>query len=100
MINIMEYDENKVYEDEKEIRKIAENIKKESKDLSKELHNATLMKLLSSQDRLINDLSNDYDKLLGICGELIHITNCIEASRKSYNKCEEKISDLLDKIRI
>ena len=100
MVNILEYDESKLIEDEKEIRKIADNIKKESKDLSKELHNATLMKLLSIQDKLMNDLSKDYDRLLGICSELIHITNCIEASRRSYNMCEEKISNLLDKIRI
>ena len=100
MVNILEYDENKLLEDEKEIRDISENIRKESKDLSKELHNATLLKLLNCQDKLMTDLSRDYDRLTEICKDLLHITDCIETSRKNYNLCEEKISDLLDKIKI
>ena len=38
--------------------------------------------------------------LTDICKDLLHITDCIENSRKNYNLCEEKISDLLDKIKI
>ena len=56
MVNILEYDQNKLLEDEKEIKEISKNIRKESKDLSKELHNATLLKLLNCQDKLMNDL--------------------------------------------
>ena len=100
MVNILEYDENKLLEDEKEIKEISKNIRKESKDLSKELHNATLLKLLNCQDKLMNDLSRDYEILTDICKDLLHITDCIENSRKNYNLCEEKISDLLDKIKI
>lgn len=100
MINILEFDENKLAEDEKEIRNITEDIKREAKNLTNEIKNAKLMKLLDSQDNIVNKLSNDYDKLLDICGELLNITNCIEESRRNYTQCEEKISDLLDKIRL
>ena len=100
MINLLGFDEEKLIQDEKEIEIIANSIKKEAVSITEEIKNAKLTKLLESQDKLLSQLSSDYDKLLNICGELIHITKCIEESRKTYNQYEEKISDLLDKIKI
>lgn len=100
MINILEYDEMKLAEDEREIGNLANNIRKEVTSLNEEIKKASLLNLINSQDEIIDSISKDYNKLLGVCNELIHITSCIEESRKKYNQCEEKISDLLDRIKI
>lgn len=99
MINILEYDEVKLAEDEREIGDIANNIRQEVTNLNQEIKKASLLKLINSQDEIIDNISKDYESLLAVCNELVHITNCIEQSRKKYNQCEEKISDLLDRIR-
>lgn len=99
MINILEYDEMKLAEDEREIEDIANNIRQEVTNLNQELKKASLLKLINSQDEIIDNISKDYERLLEVCNELVHITSCIEQSRKKYNQCEEKISDLLDRIR-
>ncbi len=99
MINILEYDEMKLAEDEREIGDIANNIRQEVTNLNQEIKKASLIKLINSQDEIIDNISKDYERLLDVCNELVHITSCIEQSRKKYNKCEEKISDLLDRVK-
>lgn len=99
MKNILEYDEIKLVEDEKQIGEIAINIRKEATNLHEEIKKASLVKLIKCQDEIIDSMSKDYDRLISVCNELVHITNCIEQSRKNYSRCEEKISDLLDRIK-
>ena len=91
-MEMLEYDDKKLNDDRKAIEKITKEIENETK--------FTLQQLIDTQDDLMDNLALEYDRMINICKELSHITECIENARIKYNTCENKISDLLDKIRL
>ena len=98
-MNFLEYDDKKLKEDSNELNKLVGELKE---DIGKLLGNKgeLLSQVIDCQNSLITDINKENERLLGICMELEYITGCIEKSRNNYKKCEEKISDLLDKIGI
>ena len=98
-MNNLEYDSNKLLQDSNIINELKSEIEMESKILFEGKKKATLITIIEEQDSIMDKLAGEYDKLLNVCKELTHITSCIDRSRLNYAKCEDKISDLLDKIK-
>ena len=99
-MEIIKNDTKKMYEDKNAIKDIIKELEEDAESLMGKNEDSLLRNVINEQDSIMDDLEKEYDRLMSICKELGHITNCIEKTRKKYNRCEEKISDLLDKIRI
>ena len=99
-MNLLEYDDGLLLKDSNVIKEITEEIEKDTQIVFNEASTSLLKSVIKEQDGIMNNLEEEYDRLINICKELGHITSCIEKSREKYLKCEEKISELLDKIKI
>ena len=98
-MNFLEYDDKKLKEDGYELTKIVSELKDDINNVF-ENKGELLMNVIDCQNNLITNLGKEKNRLLGICMELEYITSCIEKSRDNYIKCEEKISELLEKLKI
>ena len=98
-MNFLEYDDRKLKEDGDELTKIISELKD---DINNVFINKgeLLLNVIDCQNDLITNINDEKNRLLGICMELEYITGCIVKSRDNYIKCEEKISELLEKLKI
>ena len=103
-MNIIEYDDEKLAQDSSLIQEILKDIQKDVENIFVEESGSKnisgIREIMSKQDAIMKDLEEQYDRLMDICRELGFITSCIEKTRQKYRRCEDKISDLLDKVRL
>ena len=104
MLETIEYDDKKLAQDSSLIQEIIKDIQKDVNKIfieeSGKRDIVGIRDIMSKQDIIMTDLENQYDRLIDICHEIGAITACIEKTRQKYRKCEDKISELLDKVRL
>ena len=108
-MDILEYDEKKMTQDVAELKNIIREMKDDVSclmasdvfynyklDVDKEM---ALIKDDSSSCSIDWDIKREKKRLNDICLELDYIVQCVEKSRDKYIRCEEKISDLLYRLK-
>ena len=79
-MDILEYDIFKMKEDIVELRKINDELKEDTK-------------------YLVGIDKREFRRLMEVCSELDYLIGCMESSRDKYLKCEDKIEDLLHRLK-
>ena len=97
-MNILEYDKVKMKEDLDELHNITRELKDDINYLFTTNKGMAVLEECESVKR--DNLDTKYKQLRGLYTELDYIISCIEKSRDRYEKCEDKVADLLDRIRL
>ena len=97
-MNILEYDKVKMKEDLDELHNITRELKEDIAYLFEANKGLGVLESCKFSER--ENLEIKYKQLRGLYTELDYIISCIEKSRDRYAKCEDKVTDLLDRIKL
>lgn len=53
-----------------------------------------------SNDAFNQQFTNDYNQMKEICEDIQHVIKCLEFAKKTYNKCDSDIMDIVNSIKI
>jgi len=99
-MNFIQYDNKKLTQDSVELRKIVKELEDNIYRLVEIEEDSLLVNIVERQSAIIGDLNKECTRLSRICMELDYIIGCVERSVSNYVKCEGKVSDLLEKVKL
>ena len=96
-MDILGYDKLKMKEDTEALTNIVDELKEDVEYLFKQGSSSGLLDSLGIKS---DCLDSEYKRLVGIYTELEYIVNCIDKSRDRYERCEDKVGELLDRVKL